>query len=64
VVNLLTEKLKDEGRRIGIANLVSQAISEGFEILVNEEVLELYSSNHDFARFLTGYLKGRPRWLQ
>lgn len=64
VVNLLTERLRDDGRRIGVADLVSQAISEGFEILVNEEILELYSSNSEFARFLTEYLKGKPRWLQ
>ena len=63
VVRLLTEKLKGDGRRVGIASLVSQAISEGFEILVNEEVLELHSSNLGFARFLTEYLKGKPRWL-
>jgi len=63
-VNLLTERLRDGGRRTGVADLVSQAISEGFEVLVNEEVLELYSSNSESARFLTEYLKGKPRWLQ
>ncbi|MFQ6064019.1 MAG: CCA tRNA nucleotidyltransferase [Candidatus Bathyarchaeia archaeon] len=64
VVNLLTEKLRDGGRSSGVANLISQAISEDFEILVNEDIQELYSSNPQFARFLTDYLKGRPRWLQ
>ena len=64
MISLLEEKLKGDGRRVGIANLVSQTISKGFEILVNEEILELYSANLEFARFLTGYLKGKPRWLQ
>ncbi|MFQ5758140.1 MAG: CCA tRNA nucleotidyltransferase [Candidatus Bathyarchaeia archaeon] len=64
VVNLLTERLRAGGRRTGVADLISQAISEGFEILVNEEILEFYSSNSEFARFLTEYLKGKPRWLQ
>jgi tRNA nucleotidyltransferase (CCA-adding enzyme) len=64
VVNLLTERLRDGGRNIGVANLISQAISEGFEILINEEILDLYSSDRAFARHLTEYLHGRPRWLQ
>ena len=64
MVNLLTARLRDGGRRIGVADLISRAISEGFEILVNEEILGLYSSNPEFARFLTEYLKGKPRWLQ
>jgi tRNA nucleotidyltransferase (CCA-adding enzyme) len=64
VVSLLIEKLKDDGRRVGVASLVSESISEGFEILVNEEVLELYSANPEFAKSLTEYLEGRPNWLQ
>jgi tRNA nucleotidyltransferase (CCA-adding enzyme) len=64
VVNLLTEKLKDGGRRIGVADLISQSIASGFEVLVNEEILELYSSSPEFAGFLTEYLEGKPRWLR
>jgi len=63
-VDLLTEKLRHGGKHIGVADLVAQAISEGFEVLVNEEILELHSSNDEFARYLTEYLKGKPRWLQ
>jgi hypothetical protein len=63
-VDLLTEKLRDGGRRLGVADLVAQAISNGFEVVVNEETSELYSSNDEFARYLTEYLKGTPRWLQ
>jgi tRNA nucleotidyltransferase (CCA-adding enzyme) len=64
VVDLLTEKLRDGGRHLGVADLVAQAISKGFEVVVNEEILELYSSNPELAKFLTTYLKGKPRWLQ
>lgn len=64
VVTLLNERLRDGGRNSGVADLISQAITEGSEILVNEEILESYKSNPQFARFLTEYLKGKPRWLQ
>lgn len=63
-VQLIKDHLaRDGGKKIGIASLVAKAISEGLEIHVNEEVLNLYTSNRDFARFLTEYLIGRPRWL-
>lgn len=64
VVNLLAEKLKDGGRHVGMADLISQSIASGFKVLVNDGILELYSSDLGFARVLTEYLKGKPRWLQ
>nr|NIR87044.1 hypothetical protein [Candidatus Bathyarchaeota archaeon] len=63
IVNLLAEKLKGGGRRVGVADLISKAVSSTFDILVNEEIMKLYSSNADFAKFLTEYLEGKPRWL-
>jgi tRNA nucleotidyltransferase (CCA-adding enzyme) len=63
-VKLVTEKLRDGGRRVGVANLISQAIPGSLEVLVNEEVVRLYSSNPEFAKFLTEYLEGKPRWLR
>ena len=63
VVSLLREKLRDGGRSLGVASLVSQAFTNSLNILVNEEIKELYSTNHEFASFLTEYLRGRPRWL-
>ncbi|MBS7649313.1 CCA tRNA nucleotidyltransferase [Candidatus Bathyarchaeota archaeon] len=62
-VELLRENLKDGGRKLGVASLVSKAFIDSLEILVNEEVVNLYSLNHEFAFFLTRYLKGRPHWL-
>jgi tRNA nucleotidyltransferase (CCA-adding enzyme) len=64
VMKLFTERLRDGGKSSGVADLISQTISKGFKILVNDEILELHSSNPEFARFLTEYLKGKPRWLQ
>ena len=60
---LLAEKLRDGGRRIGIAHLISQAVANTLEILVDQEILKLYSSNLQFAKFLTEFLDGRSRWL-
>jgi len=62
-VDLLLEKLGDGGRRVGVAELVSKAVANSVEVLVNEEVLKLYSSSLEFAKFLTEYLEGKPRWL-
>ncbi len=63
IVKLLAEKLKDGGRRVGVANLVSQAVANTMDILVNEEVMKVYSSNPEFAKVLTEFLEGKPKWL-
>jgi len=62
-VELLVDKLRDGGRHVGVADLLSKAIAGSFEISVNQEILKLYSSEADFAGFLTQYLKGKPIWL-
>ncbi|MCW4016577.1 MAG: CCA tRNA nucleotidyltransferase [Candidatus Bathyarchaeota archaeon] len=64
VVKLLNEKLKDGGRSDGVAELVSNAIAESVEVLVNDQALKTYSGHPKFAEFLTEYLKGKPIWLQ
>jgi len=63
IMELLAEKLKDGGRRVGVANLVSQVVANTLDILVNEEVIKAYSSNPEFAKVLTEFLEGKPRWL-
>jgi tRNA nucleotidyltransferase (CCA-adding enzyme) len=63
VVDLLLEKLRDGGRRVGVADFISKAVANSVEVLVNEEILALYSSSSEFAKFLTEYLEGKPRWL-
>jgi hypothetical protein len=49
--------------RVGVAEVVSKAVADFMDILVNDEALKLYSTNPEFAKFLTEYLKGKPRWL-
>jgi len=63
IVKLLAEKLKDGGRRVGVADLVSQAVANTLDILTNEEVIKGYSSNPEFAKVLTEFLEGKPRWF-
>ncbi len=63
IVKLLAEKLRRGGRSVGIAKLISEALADTIDILVNEEIAKLYSSDAEFAKFLTEYLKGKPRWL-
>ncbi len=64
VVELLRVNLKDGGRNIGVAELMTQAFREKLEALVNSEVLEVYMRNKDFAKFLTDFLSGKPFWLE
>jgi tRNA nucleotidyltransferase (CCA-adding enzyme) len=63
VVNLLKEKLGKGGRCYGVAEIVSKAVADSLAVMVNDEVLGLYSADPEFARFLTEYLEGKPRWL-
>jgi tRNA nucleotidyltransferase (CCA-adding enzyme) len=63
-IDFLSEKLKEGGRNIGVAELVSQALREKFRILANGEISEVYIGNRDFAEFLTDFLKGKPFWLE
>ena len=64
VVELLTEKLKEGGRNIGVAELISQTLKEEFRIMVNNEISEVYIINKGFAEFLTDFLAGKPFWLR
>jgi tRNA nucleotidyltransferase (CCA-adding enzyme) len=63
VAKLLKEKLVHGGRGIGVAEIVSKSAVGSLEVLVNEEVLKLYSAHPEFAKFLTEHLKDKPRWL-
>jgi tRNA nucleotidyltransferase (CCA-adding enzyme) len=62
-VVLLKEKLKDGGKNVGVADLIAKTIQKNIKILVNDEVLNVYEGNADFAAFLTDFLSGKPFWL-
>ncbi len=64
VVTLLSEKLKDGGRKTGVAEKISQIIRKNFKILVNNEIANIYTENLEFANFLTDFLSGKPKWLE
>jgi len=61
---LLSERLRDGGRRAGIAEQVSQSLRKKFKIFVNSEIVEIYEKNSEFAKFLTEFLSGKPKWLE
>ena len=63
-VALFSEKLSDGGKNAGVAELVAKAMQKEFKVLVNGEVLKVYVENSDFAVFLTGFLSGKPFWLE
>jgi len=63
-VALLSDRLRDGGRRAGVAEQVSQTLGKGFGIFVNNEIAEVYEKNSEFAKFLTDFLSGRPKWLE
>ena len=63
VVKLLKEKLGDGGRSVGVAENFSESIADSLEVLGNDEALNLCSAYPEFAKFLTEYIEGKPRWL-
>ncbi|MCD6241890.1 CCA tRNA nucleotidyltransferase [Candidatus Bathyarchaeota archaeon] len=64
VTGLLREKLRNGGKNAGMASLIAEGIKREFKIYLNEEIVDFYVSNEDFAKFLTDYLDGRPKWLR
>jgi len=59
---LLRDKLSDGGRGVGVPKGLVEALASS-RLLVGAEVLGIYH-REGFARFLTGFLEGRPRWLR
>jgi len=64
IIALLSEKLRDGGRQVGVAELISRVIGKNLELMMNEQIMKLYSSDPQFAKFVTEYLEGKPRWLK
>jgi tRNA nucleotidyltransferase (CCA-adding enzyme) len=62
--DLLRERLKDGGKSAGVAEQISQAVRKKFEVVVNDEIVEIYEKNSKFAKFLTEFLSGKPKWLE
>jgi len=64
ITELIREKLRNGGKKAGIADLVAEGLRKEFRIYLNEEIADFYASNMDFAKFLVDYLDGRPKWLR
>jgi len=64
VVALLSEKLRDGGRQVGVADLISYVIKKTLKVMVNEQIVKPYLSYPQFAKFVTEYLEAKPRWLR
>ena len=60
---LLKEKLSDGGKN-AVAELVADAIKTDLKVLLDNEVLRLYTEHSDFAVFLTQFMAGKPFWLK
>ncbi len=63
VTALLADTLEKGGRQAGVADLISQTVTENLQILTNAEILDSYKNNKELARLITEYLIGKPRWL-
>jgi tRNA nucleotidyltransferase (CCA-adding enzyme) len=63
IVECLKTELKHGGRHVGVAELVSKAVSNKPEVLVNQQIAGTYKANGGFAEFLTQYIQGKPKWL-
>jgi tRNA nucleotidyltransferase (CCA-adding enzyme) len=64
VVDLLGERLKDGARNTGVAEKISHVLRNGFKVFVNGEIVEIYRKNSEFAKVLTDFLSGKPKWLE
>jgi len=62
--NLLSNLLRDKEQRIGIAKFVSNSLKNGFEIMEDEQILELYKKNKMFAKILITFLRGKNFWIK
>jgi len=63
-VSLVRASLMEGGKTIGVANRIVQALRKNFMVLVNEEIANICRRHQDLSLFLTGYLAGRPTWLE
>jgi tRNA nucleotidyltransferase (CCA-adding enzyme) len=64
IVECLKAELKHGGRHVGVAELVSEAVANKPEVLVNQQITGTYRANRGFAEFVTQYTQGKPQWFQ
>jgi tRNA nucleotidyltransferase (CCA-adding enzyme) len=64
IVELLRAELKHGGRHVGVAELISKAVADKPNVLVNQQIASTYRANSGFAEFLIQYVQGRPKWFK
>ncbi len=64
IVECLRAELKHGGRQVGVAELISKAVADKPDVLVNQQIVSTYRTNKYFAEFLTQYVQGKPKWFQ
>lgn len=62
-VVLLRSRIRDGGRDAGVASKIAPVLKRRYSVLAERALISLYRKNHDVARFITSFLKGRPAWL-
>lgn len=60
---MLLDSLRNKARNMGIARNLVESIRKA-EVYVNENIREFYSNKTDFAKFLTNFLQGKPKWMK
>jgi tRNA nucleotidyltransferase (CCA-adding enzyme) len=64
IVECLKAELKHGGRQVGVAELISRAVANKPDVLVNQQIVSAYKADNGFAEFLTLYIQGKPKWFQ
>ena len=60
---LLKAAISSGGVDVGVARLLAQSFKKNLQILENDQIVTLVSSNSEFAKAMRTYLSGRPAWL-
>jgi len=62
-INLLRSRIRDGGRRVGVASRIAPVLRRSHSVLSKRSFLSFYRTNRDASGFITTFLKGRPPWL-
>jgi tRNA nucleotidyltransferase (CCA-adding enzyme) len=62
-VQLIRSKIRDGGRHVGVAGKIAPVLKRKHRVLTGSALVDFYRRNRDAAKFVTGFLKGRPAWL-
>jgi len=63
-IELLRKRLCNGGRDLGVASRIASVLKRRHRLLAGENLIKFYKNNPDAAEFITGFLSGRPTWLE